>query len=127
MRLLLDTHAILWFFDGNPALSATAYNAITSPDNTIFLSAASFWEMGIKISLGKLRPGAELTAILDHYVEYGAEILAITADQGLAVEKLPFHHRDPFDRLLVVQAQAEDLTIVSRDVLFDQYHVLRLW
>jgi len=128
MRLLLDTHAFLWWVADAPELSAPAREAIRDPDADCWLSLASCWEMAIKQSLGKLR----LPSPLPRFVP---EQLAANRIQQLGIEfrhvarvaSLPFHHRDPFDRLLVVQADAEDLVLVSADPAFDAYGVQRLW
>ena len=126
-NVLLDTHTLIWFFDGTPMLSGTARAAIEDEGNRLYLSAASFIEMGIKISLGKLKLSASSADILASYVEIGSRVLDISPAHGMSLESLPFHHRDPFDRLLAVQALTEDLTLVSKDVVFDQYGVRRVW
>ena len=127
MRLLLDSHAVLWYFHDPRKLSRTAETAIDSEDNQPYLSTASFWEMAIKASLGKLRLSQPLSEILSDFISHGARILDVTAHHAIAVEHLAQHHRDPFDRLLVVQAEMEGLTLVSRDKVFDLYGVSRLW
>ena len=127
MNVLLDTHALIWFYDGSPLLSAAGRAAIEDQDNRPFLSAASFVEIGIKISLGKLRLSASTARILDTYINAGASVLDIRPIYGMSLETLPFHHRDPFDRLLAVQALVEDMTFISKDAVFDQYGVKRLW
>jgi PIN domain nuclease of toxin-antitoxin system len=128
MRLLLDTHTFLWWVADAPELSAAAKEAIREPDAGCWLSLASCWEMAIKQSLGKLR----LPAPLPRFVP---EQLAANRFQQLGIEfrhvarvaSLPLHHRDPFDRLLIAQADAEDLVLVSADPAFDAYGVERLW
>lgn len=128
MRLLLDTHAFLWWVQGAPDLSSKARAAIADPENECLLSLASCWEMAIKLSLGKL----ELASTLDRFVP---EQLAANQFQQLEigfrhiarVAKLAFHHRDPFDRLLAAQALEERLTIVSADAMFRRYGVKRIW
>ena len=127
MNVLLDTHALIWFFDGAPMLSRTARAVVEDEGNRLYLSAASFIEMGIKISLGKLKLSASSADILANYVEIGSRVLDISPAHGTSLESLPFHHRDPFDRLLAVQALTEDLTLVSKDVVFDQYDFRRVW
>ena len=127
MNVLLDTHALIWFFDGAPMLSEVAREAIENEGNRPFLSAASFVEMGIKISLGKLKLSAPSSEILASYVRTGSRVLDVSPSHGISLESLPFHHRDPFDRLLVVQALTENLTLISKDAVFDQYGVKRVW
>jgi len=127
MDVLLDTHALIWFYDGSPLLSEAGRAAIEDQNNRPFLSAASFVEIGIKISLGKLRLSASTSQILETYISAGASVLDIRPVYGMSLETLPFHHRDPFDRLLAVQALVEDMTFISRDTVFDQYGVKRLW
>jgi PIN domain nuclease of toxin-antitoxin system len=101
--------------------------AIDSHQNQPFISAASFWEIAIKAGLGKLRLSRPLSEIRTDFVNHGAEIIDVTADHAIAVEHLPPHHHDPFDRLLVAQALAENLTLVSKDDILNLYGVTRLW
>ncbi len=127
MRLLLDSHAVLWYFYDPSRMSDAALAAIDSGENQPHISAVSFWEIAIKAGLGKLQLSQPLSEIRDEYVRYGARIIDVTADHALAVEHLAPHHRDPFDRLLAVQALAEGLTLLSKDDVFDLYGVPRLW
>jgi PIN domain nuclease of toxin-antitoxin system len=127
VRLLLDSHTMLWYFHDPTKLSTAAQAAIDSEENQPYISAASFWEMAIKAGLGKLRLSKPLSEIRKDFVSHGAQILNVTADHAIAVEHLAQHHRDPFDRLLAVQALAESLTLVSKDGVFDLYGVPRLW
>ena len=127
-RLLIDTHTFLWWAADSPELSNTARQAISDSRNECFLSVASCWEMSIKASLGKLR----LTKPLERFVqdlltENGFRLLSIYLRHAAKVETLPFHHRDPFDRLLLAQAITEKLTIVSADSMFSSYDVKLLW
>jgi PIN domain nuclease of toxin-antitoxin system len=128
VRLLLDTHALLWWLADDPSLSAAARKIISRPNNTVFVSAASAWEIGTKVRLGKL-PGAEDLAA--DFAEFLArehfEQLAITVEHGIRAGLLPGSHRDPFDRMLVAQGQTENLPLVSNDAIFDTYNVRRLW
>jgi PIN domain nuclease of toxin-antitoxin system len=119
LRLLLDTHTLIWWAADRP-LAGAAAAAIQSPDNAKFVSAASIWEAEIKVQIGKLKLEVDLAA---GSVEHGLEPLAITFDHAAAAGRLPPHHGDPFDRLLVAQAQLEALTIVTRDPVFDRYSV----
>ena len=128
MNILLDTHAFLWFLDDSPRLSATARDLIEAPTSQPFLSVGSLWEMSIKISLGRLaikQPFAEF--ISQQLALNNIALLGITLEHTAAVTTLPFHHRDPFDRLLIAQAIREEMPIVSADVAFDAYAVRRLW
>jgi PIN domain nuclease of toxin-antitoxin system len=127
MDLLLDTHAIIWFLNGNASLSLKAKAAIEDFNNTKTVSIASIWEIGIKISLDKFR----FSKGFKHFVEMidanGFEILPISIDHALLVSALEFIHRDPFDRLLIAQSQKENLIIVTRDENIKKYSVQTLW
>jgi len=128
MRLLLDTHTLLWSFNNDPSLSAKARRSIEEDSNEIFVSAASAWEIATKVRLGKLPTGYELILNLDAYLSrLGFENLPISANHAVRAGMLPGEHRDPFDRMLIAQSQAEDLPIVSNDRIFDAYHVRRVW
>lgn len=132
MRLLLDTHAFLWFIIrdaiGDARFSTTARALVEDSANTSSISVASIWEMAIKVSIGKLTFRQPFTTLLPQQLERnGIVLLGITIDHALAVTALPFHHRDPFDRLLIAQAMTEQLPLVSADVVFDSYAVTRLW
>jgi PIN domain nuclease of toxin-antitoxin system len=119
LRLLLDTHTLIWWADDRP-LAAAAAAAIRSPDNAKFVSAASIWEAEINVQIGKLELEVDLAA---GSIEHGFEPMAITFDHAVAAGRLPPHHADPFDRMLIAQAQLEGLTIVTRDPVFDDYAV----
>lgn len=124
MKLLLDTHAAIWYLAADPRLGAGAREAIGSESNTTLLSAVVVWEIAIKRALGKIATDPRyLKLLLDH----GAEPLPISLDHAQAVERLPAHHTDPFDRLLVVQAQAEGATVVTQDPRIGAYGVAVLW
>lgn len=129
MRLLLDTHAFLWFIAGSSELSDTARPLIEDPGNAPLLSVASLWEMAIKISLGRLSLGQSFEVLIPQQLALnGVDLLPIDFEHTAAVASLPYHrHRDPFDRLLVAQAMVEGLPIVSRDAAFDAYGIQRLW
>jgi PIN domain nuclease of toxin-antitoxin system len=128
VRLLLDTHALLWFAGGDAQLSAAARSAIEAEVNQPLVSVASVWEMGIKISLGKLDIGMSLGAFVrDHVVGNGMNLLAITPEHVERVVGLAFHHRDPFDRLLIAQALEEGAAIVGRDSEFNKYGIPLIW
>ncbi len=127
MRLLLDTHAFLWFIDDDPRLSARAKSLLES-DADLLPSAASLWEVAIKVSLGKLTLAQPFDVFLpEQLVKNAVEVLPISLAHLGAVVALPFHHRDPFDRLLAAQALVEQLPIVSADSALDAYPAQRLW
>ncbi len=127
-RLLLDTHAFLWWIGDAPELSEAARHAIADPDNECYLSLASCWEMSIKSSLGKLKlPGSVERFVAEQVAINGFVLLGIELRHAAKVERLPFHHRDPFDRLLIAQAQAEKLTLITVDGAFAKYGVKTIW
>jgi PIN domain nuclease of toxin-antitoxin system len=128
VKLLLDTHAFLWFIAGSEKLSATARELIEDSANQPFLSAASLWEMAIKLSLGRLHLGRPFEDLIPEQMHLnGIQLLGIEVEHVTPVTTLPFHHRDPFDRLLVAQATVEQMPIVSADPAFDAYPIRRLW
>jgi len=127
MRLLLDTHTFLWFIDDNPRLSSNAKSLLES-DNDLLLSTASLWEIAIKLSIGKLSLPQPFEPFVREQLSINAiDIQQIETAHLHVVSTLAFHHRDPFDRLLVAQAMVERLPIVSADVEFDGYSIERLW
>ena len=119
MRLLLDTHIVLWELEGSRTVQQAAREAIEHAAELLF-SVVSFAEIGVKASIGKLSVPHD---IHDHVIQSGLRVLGLAPDHGLAVADLPLHHRDPFDRLLIAQARAEHLTIVSADQRFAAYDV----
>ncbi|MFN3650987.1 MAG: type II toxin-antitoxin system VapC family toxin [Armatimonadota bacterium] len=128
MRLLLDTHALLWFALGDGRLSAVARQQIAAPDNQVLVSPASYWEIAIKISLGKYVLNEPYRAFMYEAIQgNGFEILPILPEHTGVLTTLPFHHRDPFDRLLIGQAIAELVPLVSGDASLDRYPVTRIW
>jgi PIN domain nuclease of toxin-antitoxin system len=128
MRLLLDTHAILWWLAGDRSLSTPARTAIGDETNDIFISAASAWEIATKHRIGKLPGAANLITDLDKILTgQGFAELPITLRHGQAAGALPGPHRDPFDRVLIAQAILENLLLVSTEARFDAYGVKRLW
>lgn len=128
MRLLLDTHSFLWFIGGSASLSPTARTFIEDVDNQPLLSMASLWEMAIKLSIGKLSLGKPFERLIPEQMRLnGIELLQIEIPHIIVVTKLPFHHCDPFDRLLIAQAMVEQISIVSSDPAFDSYSIKRLW
>lgn len=130
MRLLVDTHAFLWFLAGDSSLSSAARTAMEERENDLLLSVASLWEMAIKVSIGKLAlPGDYEAFITSQLSANGIQLLNITPQHAAKVSSLPFPangHRDPFDRLLIAQALVEDLPLVSQDGAFDAYELTRI-
>jgi len=127
MPYLLDTHSLIWFFEGSTKLPNGIRAIIADPENDIYLSIASLWEMAIKISLGKLTLAQPLEKVIERLPEESIFLLDITPKQVLQVMTLPLHHRDPFDRMLVAQALTLDFTLVSNEEMFDGYGVRRVW
>ncbi len=124
MKLLLDTHAALWWLADDERLRPEAARHLADAGNLILLSAAVVWEVAIKRSLGKLDAPDGFAAAL---ASGGAQPLAVTVEHAAAVERLPWHHRDPFDRLLVAQAHSEGAAIVSGDPALRPYGVTLVW
>ena len=128
MNLLLDTHSFIWFVEDNPSLSSHARILIEEPTNDVFLSIASLWEMAIKISLSKLDLSQPFDLFIPNQLLLNdITLLDITVGHTLRVATLPFHHRDPFDRLLIAQSQVEGMPVISIDSIFDAYGMTRLW
>lgn len=120
MQLLLDTHALIWWLNNDLTLSIEAKKAIADPENIVFVSAASAWEIAIKKSLGKLHAPNDLKAQIE---KKRFTAMAISIEHALVVEQLPLHHQDPFDRILIAQATYENLIIVTRDRKFKNYEI----
>ena len=128
MTLLLDTHSFLWFWWDDPQLSETAKQAICDATNRKLISTASCWEIAIKVSLKKLDLGAPYRGFIhEHMVRNNFELLQITDEHLAMLVDLPFHHKDPFDRLLVAQSLYEQIPIVSVDPQLDAYGGTRIW
>ena len=128
MRLLLDTHALIWWFDDDPALSPSARPAIADSGNAVFVSPVSAYEMTLKHQLGRL---ANVTVLLENLLGYldrnDFRVLPIGLSHAQTAGQLPLSHRDPFDRLLIAQARIEDAYLVSNEPVFDAFGVRRLW
>lgn len=128
MRLLLDTHAFLWFVLNDPSLSAKARDLIAEAENEVFVSPATYWELAIKISLGKYSlEGAFEAFFADQLARNDFNILPIQIAHAAVLSRLPFVHRDPFDRMLVAQAMAEGISLVSGDEMLKGYPVNVVW
>lgn len=127
MNLLLDTHALIWFFERDPQLSKNAKNLIEDPANQNFFSVASIWEMIIKQGIGKLELSKPVVEITRHIQRNGIEILGISSDHALKVGELEMHHKDPFDRLIIAQSICLNFTLISKDEIFDRYPGKRFW
>lgn len=128
MRVLLDTHAFLWWVWDAPELSARARKCIANPENECLLSLASVWEIAIKSSLGKLKLDRSLDQFIPEQLSAnGFNPLGISFRHIVLVNTMPFHHKDPFDRLLIAQAQEERVPIVSADPVFREYGIKRIW
>jgi PIN domain nuclease of toxin-antitoxin system len=127
VRILLDTHTLIWWATDDSALSKRARRQIAqTPD--VLVSAASAWEMAIKVSLGRLPSALDLLSNFENSLSTrGFQILTITAAHGIRAGLLPGPHKDPFDRMLIAQAQAENLAVLSNDLVFDRYGLNRIW
>jgi len=127
MKILLDTHAFIWFVENDSNLTLTSKNIIQDESNIIFLSIISLWEIVIKINLKKLEISQSIEKIFDLIPENGFEILPILPHHLIELNKLQFYHRDPFDRLLVAQAKCENVHFISKDEILDKYGIIRIW
>jgi PIN domain nuclease of toxin-antitoxin system len=128
MRVLLDTHAFLWFVLGDPQLSRNARNRIEDPGNEKLVSPASYWEIAIKISLNKYTLSHPYEEFMQQGIAgNGFMILPIEPRHTAALASLPFHHRDPFDRLIIAQAMVEQIPVISGDEAFAAYPVTCIW
>ncbi|MFO7708306.1 MAG: type II toxin-antitoxin system VapC family toxin [Desulfobacterales bacterium] len=120
MNLLLDTHVLLWWLDDHPALSKPCRSAMADGSNLVFVSAAVIWEIRIKQALGKLKIPSKFREVLD---QQPFNWLPITVEHAHAIQILPAHHRDPFDRMLIAQARVEGFTMVTHDAVFRKYKI----
>ena len=127
MRLLLDTHALLWWATQNPGLSLKAKRAVADARSDIFVSAASAWEIATKVRLGKLEWPPEAGSVNAYVLGQGFRPLPISLDHAERAGQLQSAHRDPFDRMLIAQAQADDMWLVSNEDAFDSLGVRRYW
>jgi len=127
MKILLDTHTFLWFLSGDFELSKQAKTFIETPKNEKYISIASFWEISIKNSLGKLTLDIPFSELKTEVIRNSFQILPISFEDTLLLSTLPFHHNDPFDRIIISQAKRNNLTLVSRDSNFSLYNVNLFW
>jgi PIN domain nuclease of toxin-antitoxin system len=128
VRLLLDTHTLIWAYTNDPKLSATAASLILDPANDCVVSPASYWEMAIKLGTGKLTLTEPFPDFIQHAVfDNGFVVLPVEPRHCEPLVTLPRHHNDPFDRLIISQAVVEGISIVGTDAAFDPYPVMRLW
>ena len=128
MRLLIDTHALLWWLSDDPSLSRAARKVMAETSNVLLVSAASAWEIATKVRLGRLPGAEELAADFQGFMlREGFTTLDITADHAIRAGLLPGPHKDPFDRMLISQAQAEHVPIVTNERAFESYGVRRVW
>jgi PIN domain nuclease of toxin-antitoxin system len=126
-KFLIDTHTFIWLIDDDPKLSNTCKSLIEDIDNEIFISIASLWEMAIKISIGKLKVAGVLQQMIEELSVRNIQILPINPSHVLKVETLPFHHKDPFDRIIAAQCLVENITAISIDEILDEYQVNRVF
>jgi PIN domain nuclease of toxin-antitoxin system len=128
LRALLDTHTLLWWILDDPALTPAARETISETGNTILVSAVCAWELAIKFQLGRLPQAADLVSNFSNEVALeGFHVLPVTVEHGIRAGLLPGLHKDPFDRMLIAQSQAESAPIISNEAVFDAYGVRRLW
>ncbi len=128
MRFLLDTHAFLWFILDDLKLSSQADCLISNSNNEVVISPASYWEIAIKISMGKYSLPEPYAVFMEREIALNNFlILPIEPKHTALLTILPFYHKDPFDRLLVAQALVEDLSVISADMVLDQYGIKRIW
>jgi PIN domain nuclease of toxin-antitoxin system len=128
VRLLLDTHALLWWLIKSPSLPISAQNLLKNRNHTVLVSAASAWEMATKLRLGKLDVAADVVKnFVVHLAHERFQVIAVSVEHGISAGLLPGLHKDPFDRMLIAQALAENIPIVSNDRALEGYGVERLW
>lgn len=128
MRLLLDTHAFMWWNSEPERIPSDTLTLLQNPDHELFLSLVSLWEMQIKIQLGKLTLREDLEIIVQYEQERNnLKLITITLPHILKLKDLPYYHKDPFDRLLIAQSQVENATLISRDSVFKDYDCSVMW
>ncbi|GAA4369150.1 type II toxin-antitoxin system VapC family toxin [Hymenobacter saemangeumensis] len=127
MSNLLDTHTLIWFLNGDTSLSERARQAIQSPNALNFVSIASLWEIAIKLNLSKLELQMPFAEVINQLAANGFRVLPIDVADTLLLSTLPFHHRDPFDRIIICQGISSRLSILSKDQNFSYYDVEVVW
>ena len=127
MNLLLDTHAFMWFVNGDPLLGANAKKSIESIDNKNFISVASLWEIAIKVNIGKLSLSKPFHTIKKQIEDNNIELLPIDFNHTLQLVSLQLYHRDPFDRLIIAQAMTEQMAVITKDEHFKKYSIKIIW
>jgi PIN domain nuclease of toxin-antitoxin system len=127
MDLLIDTHALIWFITDNDKLPIKTKQLIENKENNCYVSIATYWEIGIKNSIGRLDLHSDLESIFQIIEETGFETLPITKNQILKNANLEFHHQDPFDRIIIAQSITEKMTVITKDSQFENYNVPIIW
>ena len=127
MNMLLDTHAFIWFLNGDARLPGFVKDLISDTSNKCFLSIGSIWEIAIKVSLKKIELKGAFSDIADFIASNEIEVLPITFDHVQRLLHLKFYHRDPFDRIIIAQSLTENLTVITKDDIFRQYNVSIIW
>jgi PIN domain nuclease of toxin-antitoxin system len=127
MNYLLDTHTLIWFLEGDNQLSEKAKVSIEKNEEINFISIASLWEIAIKISIGKLELKTTFSKIAEQIFNNGFQILPINFEDTLRITELPFHHRDPFDRIIISQCFNNNLFLISKDRIFTEYDINLIW
>lgn len=126
-KLLLDTHTFLWYFQDDRRLSLETIELLENPENNLYLSIVSLWEIAIKINIGKLHLECTFQELLTLLDRFNIKVLPITVLNIESYLSLPLHHRDPFDRILVAQVMNHSLILISCDIVFDAYSIQRAW
>ena len=127
MKIIVDTHALLWFFSNDINLSEKARETIVNSNNDVFISIASFWEISIKLSLSKLALDIPFELLFDESEKLNMSILNVKKEHLVCLKELPFIHKDPFDRMIASQSIVENYTLASIDKIFDDYNIERFW
>lgn len=127
MKYLIDTQILIWSFSQKDKLSNKSKEILLNNENQLFVSIASFWEIAIKLSLEKIKLPFELSQLVEETLSNNIDILGIEISHILKVATLPFHHRDPFDRIIISQALIENYTVISSDEKFSHYEIERVW
>ncbi len=127
MKLLLDTHAFIWFVENDSQLPEKTKLKIENPNNTILISIAALWEIAIKISIKKLDISVSIEKMINLLIQNGFEVFPILPEHIIQLCKLEFHHKDPFDRIIISQGLYNNVKIITKDEIFDKYNIKRIW